>query len=67
LIMQIFNDLKSVLETDNVIVVMEAKHLCVSSRGIKDESSYTSTIQYGGIFDEKENRNDFFNMIKAEK
>ncbi len=67
LIMQIFNDLKSVLETDNVIVVMEAKHLCVSSRGIKDESSYTSTIQYGGIFDEKENRNDFFNMIKTEK
>ncbi|WP_269222284.1 MULTISPECIES: GTP cyclohydrolase I FolE [Flavobacterium] len=67
LIMQIFNELKTVLETENVIVVMEAKHLCVSSRGIKDESSYTSTIQYGGIFDEKENRNDFFNMINSEK
>ena len=40
LIMQIFNELKSVLETDNVIVVMEATHLCVSSRGIKDESSF---------------------------
>lgn len=67
LIMQIFNELKTVLETDNVIVVMEATHLCVSSRGIKDESSYTSTIQYGGIFDEKENRNDFFNLIKTDK
>jgi len=67
LIMQIFNELKNVLETDNVIVVMEAKHLCVSSRGIKDESSFTSTIQYGGIFDEKENRNDFFNLINSEK
>ena len=67
LIMQIFNELKMVLETDNVIVVMEATHLCVSSRGIKDESSYTSTIQYGGIFDEKENRNDFFNLIKNDK
>ena len=67
LIMQIFNELKSVLETDNVIVVMEATHLCVSSRGIKDESSFTSTIQYGGIFNEKENRNDFFNMITSEK
>jgi GTP cyclohydrolase I len=66
LIMQIFNELKTVLETDNVIVVMEATHLCVSSRGIKDESSYTSTIQYGGIFNEKENRNDFFHMIKQE-
>ena len=67
LIMQIFNELKTVLETDSVIVVMEAKHLCVSSRGIKDESSYTSTIQYGGIFNEKENRNDFFNLLKNEK
>ena len=67
LIMQIFNELKTVLETDNVIVVMEATHLCVSSRGIKDESSYTSTIQYGGIFNEKENRNDFFNLIKTDK
>ena len=67
LIMQIFNELKTVLETDNVIVVMEAKHLCVSSRGIQDESSYTSTIQYGGIFNEKENRNDFFSLIKKEK
>jgi len=67
LIMQIFNELKTVLATDSVIVVMEAKHLCVSSRGIKDESSYTSTIQYGGIFNEKENRNDFFNLIQQEK
>jgi GTP cyclohydrolase IA len=67
LIMQIFNELKTVLETDSVIVVMEAKHLCVSSRGIQDESSYTSTIQYGGIFNEKENRNDFFNLLSSDK
>ncbi len=67
LIMQIFNDLQVSLETENVIVVMEAAHLCVSCRGIKDENSYTSTIQYGGIFKEKDNRNDFFNLIRKEK
>ncbi len=67
MIMQIFNELKSVLDTENVIIVIEATHLCVSSRGIKDESSYTSTLQYGGMFNEKENRNDFFNMLKSEK
>lgn len=67
MIMQIFNELKSVLNTEDVIVVVEAEHLCVSSRGIKDSSSYTSTIQYGGIFSEKENRNDFFNLMKKEK
>lgn len=67
MIMQIFNELKSVLNTEDVIVVIEAEHLCVSSRGIKDSSSYTSTIQYGGIFNEKENRNDFFNLMKQDK
>jgi GTP cyclohydrolase I len=67
LIMQIFNELKTVLETDNVIIVMEAKHLCVSSRGIKDESSFTSTIQYGGVFNQKENRTDFFNLVNSDK
>lgn len=67
MIMQIFNELKTVLNTEDVIVVIEAEHLCVSSRGIKDSSSYTSTIQYGGIFNEKENRNDFFNLMKQDK
>ena len=67
LIMQIFNFLKKALNTENVIVVMEGKHLCVSSRGIKHENSFTSTIQYGGIFNEKENRNDFFSLMKTEK
>jgi GTP cyclohydrolase I len=63
MIMQIFNELKNVLDTENVIVVVEASHLCVSSRGIKDSTSYTSTIQYGGIFDQKEMRQDFFQLI----
>ncbi|WP_309642075.1 GTP cyclohydrolase I FolE [Flavobacterium sp.] len=67
LVMQIFNELKSALNTENVIIAIEATHLCVSSRGIKDASSYTSTIQYGGIFNEKENRNDFFNLLKSDK
>ncbi len=67
MVMQIFNELKSALNTENVIIAIEATHLCVSSRGIKDASSYTSTIQYGGIFNEKENRNDFFNLLKTEK
>ena len=67
MIMQIFNELKTVLNTEDVIVVVEAEHLCVSSRGIKDSSSYTSTIQYGGIFNKKENRDDFFNLMKQDK
>jgi GTP cyclohydrolase IA len=67
MIMQIFNELKQVLNTENVMVVVEAEHLCVSSRGIKDSSSYTSTIQYGGIFEQKEYREDFYNLLNKEK
>jgi GTP cyclohydrolase I len=63
MVMQVFNELKAVLDTDDVMVVMEAKHLCVSSRGIKDETSFTSTLQYGGIFEKKEYRDDFFRLL----
>lgn len=66
MVMQIFNELKSVLETESVMVVLEATHLCVSSRGIKDESSFTSTLQYGGIFNQKEFRDDFYKLMVKE-
>lgn len=61
--MQIFNELKHVLETENIIVVVEAEHMCVSTRGVNDKSSKTTTIEYGGIFEEKHVRNDFFTLI----
>ncbi|MFN3941877.1 MAG: GTP cyclohydrolase I FolE [Flavobacterium sp.] len=65
LVMQIFKELQEVLQTKSVIVVLEAEHLCVSSRGIKDQSSYTTTLQYGGQFDDKDFRNDFFQLIAS--
>ncbi|AUC81576.1 GTP cyclohydrolase I FolE [Lacinutrix sp. Bg11-31] len=47
---QIANELKTILKTENVAVIIDAKHLCVSSRGIKDETSSTVTSYYGGAF-----------------
>jgi GTP cyclohydrolase I len=47
---QIANELKSVLETDDVAVIIDAKHLCVSSRGVQDDTSTTITTFYGGEF-----------------
>jgi len=47
---QIATELKQVLETEDVAVIIDAKHLCVSSRGIKDDTSATVTCYYGGIF-----------------
>jgi GTP cyclohydrolase I len=49
---QIAEDLKQILGTDDVAVIIDAKHLCVSSRGIKDDTSSTVTSFYGGVFNE---------------
>ncbi len=47
---QIANELKTILNTNDVAVIIDAKHLCVSSRGIKDDTSSTVTTFYGGEF-----------------
>lgn len=60
LCLQILNDLQETLNTKSVIVVLNAKHLCVSSRGIKDKDSSTTTIEYDGCFENIESRNHFF-------
>ena len=43
-------ELCEILQTEDVAVIIDAKHLCVSSRGIKDDSSTTITSYYGGAF-----------------
>ncbi|HCN82747.1 MAG TPA: GTP cyclohydrolase I FolE [Sphingobacteriaceae bacterium] len=63
LTMQIANELKAVLETDDVAVVIDAVHLCVSSRGIKDTSSSTITAEYSGVFLETDRKNEFLNYL----
>ena len=64
--LQILNDLQKTLETDDVIVMITAKHLCVSSRGIKDKTSYTTTIEYGGEFNDVDIRNEFFTCLNQQ-
>ena len=51
---QIGTELQSILETEDVAVIIDAKHLCVSSRGIKDDTSATVTSFYGGQFEHTE-------------
>ena len=51
---QIAEELKSALQTENIAVIIDAKHLCVSSRGIKDETSSTVTSYFGGAFNTAE-------------
>lgn len=64
LTIQIANELKAVLNTEDVAVVIDAAHLCVASRGIKDVNSSTITAEYGGAFLDAEKRNEFLSYIK---
>ena len=65
LCLQILEDLQETLETKDVIVIVHAKHLCVSSRGIKDKESYTTTIEYGGKFEDDKIREEFYSLLNS--
>jgi GTP cyclohydrolase I len=62
---QLYNELITVLDTENVMVVIDAKHLCVTSRGIKDDSCSTITEMYGGDFNVYSKRNEFYKLLNS--
>jgi len=63
LTMQIGKALQTVLQTQDVAVFMDAKHLCVASRGVKDDSSNTITGYYGGKFQEESTKAEFLKYL----
>lgn len=63
LTMQIANELREVLQTDDVAVIIDAKHLCVSTRGVNDVDSSTITAAYHGKFEEEATRQELLRYI----
>lgn len=66
LTIQIVKELQEVLNTEDVACVMDAKHLCVNSRGIRDIESSTVTSEFGGKFKEEATRREFLDYIKLD-
>jgi GTP cyclohydrolase I len=66
LTMQIVEELQKVLKTEDVACVIDAKHLCVNSRGIRDIESSTVTAEYGGLFKNESKRQEFLDYIKLD-
>ena len=66
LTMQIVKELQQVLNTEDVACVIDAKHLCVNSRGIRDIDSSTVTSEFGGAFKNTETRREFLDYIKLD-
>jgi len=66
LTMQIVQELQIALGTEDVACVIDAKHLCVNSRGIKDIESSTVTSEFGGKFKTEQTRREFLNYIQMD-
>jgi GTP cyclohydrolase IA len=59
LTMQIARELQSILKTEDVAIIVDAKHLCVSSRGVSDSNAATVTSFYGGKFEDQAVKQEF--------
>ncbi len=66
LTIQIVKELQEVLGTKDVACVIDAKHLCVNSRGIRDIESSTVTSEFGGKFKDRATRREFLDYIKLD-
>lgn len=63
---QIANELMEVLKTDDIAIVVDAAHMCVSSRGVQDINSKTVTSHYSGKFAEEATKNEFLKYLTLE-
>ncbi|WP_396186786.1 GTP cyclohydrolase I, partial [Flavobacterium sp.] len=66
LTMQIVQELQIALDTEDVACIIDAKHLCVNSRGIKDIESSTVTSEFGGQFKNEQTRRELLDYIKLD-
>ena len=62
-IMQCIND---TLKPQGVMVVIEAKHMCLQMRGVEKQNSITTTSAYSGVFESSKTRNEFMNLLRGE-
>ena len=66
LTIQIVEELKNILKTDDVACIIDAKHLCINSRGIRDFNSSTLTSEFSGNFKSPDMRKEFLNYIQLD-
>ncbi|MDA8948645.1 GTP cyclohydrolase I FolE [Flavobacteriaceae bacterium] len=66
LTLQIVHELQETLGTKDVACVIDAKHLCVNSRGINDVASSTVTSEFGGVFKSEDKKREFLDYIQLD-
>ena len=63
---QIMECINTTLKPQGVMVVIEAKHMCMQMRGVEKQNSITTTSAYSGVFDSLKERNEFMNLLRGE-
>lgn len=61
---QILQCIKDALNPRGVMVLVEAQHLCMQMRGVQKQGAITTTFDFSGVFEDPENRKEFFRLIK---
>ena len=62
-VMQCIND---TLRPQGVMVVIEAKHMCMQMRGVEKQNAITTTSAYSGVFESSKTRNEFMDLLRGE-
>lgn len=61
---QIGDCIQSALKPFGVMVVIEAKHMCMQMRGVEKQNSITTTSDFTGAFNQAKTREEFMNLIR---
>lgn len=63
---QIMECINTTLKPQGVMVIIEAKHMCMQMRGVEKQNSITTTSAYSGVFESMKTRNEFMNLLRGE-
>ena len=63
---QIKDCINDTLKPQGVMVVLEAKHMCMQMRGVEKQNSITTTSAYSGVFDSAKVREEFMSLLRGE-
>ena len=63
---QIKDCIQETLNPQGVMVVVEAKHMCMQMRGVEKQNSITTTSDYSGVFNSLNTRQEFMSLLRGE-
>ena len=63
---QIMNCINDTLKPQGVMVVIEARHMCMQMRGVEKQNSVTTTSAYSGVFESMKVREEFMSLLRGE-